>query len=277
VKILGVVLVGWCLVACGGGGGGSPYPSHLYDCQASGSVTAVLPGGTETATHDYCQLYLVESEHIAGVAMAASNFGGWQRGSEVFVALRYRDATYRDTTFEIVPFEGDGWRGPPGTASIEYVSNMSDTAGRRRFVAHGGGTLTLTAPLLVGGEGSASARIAMTDLALSEGATLTFDDQVSTSSVANMCRPWAESVIDKATELGCAGAGGDVDEFEEQCNIFIIQYVEVANCTGVYTSYVECGMQATMCDPCRAEYCDFNACMCETWSVESGACLAECF
>lgn len=92
----------------------------------------------------------------------------------------------------------------------------------------------------------------------------------------SFCRPFAKHIVELAATAGCAG-GLDAPTLEKECDDSVAKYIEPAGCDGSYATYLQCAASATMCDPCRSEYCAWNACMCKATNNDPMQCLQNCY
>jgi hypothetical protein len=85
---------------------------------------------------------------------------------------------------------------------------------------------------------------------------------------AGWCDRYANAIITIANEQHCQGEGTDVDTFRQQCNDFVNQYVAPASCWDPYRDYLECAIDAGVCNPCQDVYSTFADCFCAAYPDE---------
>lgn len=228
-------------------------------------VRATLPTTTETASFDRCQAWVsTDGSFTVDVEMYAFNSGGWQFGNTTDMVFRFKDATYADRTFQIAAYPQQWSDLAAGTVAIQYRDNAHP---RNSYKSSPGGTITLAGPLLLSDPGKNTVSLAATGQMLSGSTTVTFSSNVEITTVENLCDPYAQGIQRLASQAGCAGSGETVSQIDQNCNDFVHQYVEQASCSSAYEAYLDCASTATMCNPCRSEYCAFDICMCGYWAA----------
>ncbi len=259
----------------------SPWPVNVNDCSAGGSVTFHHADGTvEPRTFDTCQVFpygphdAIAKDGVPGHGLIEAytrNTGGWEFGNPVSFFVSLEAAGYTGPL--VTAFQSDDQA--VGTVAIGYRNN--DHPARVEFNVAEGQSFILSSPLYSEkAPDFTTTTLTATALAVVGGGTLDFQIPVEVTTSENFCKPYAENVVQLATQKQCQGAGMDAKAFEQQCNVFVSQYVRAVNCSGAYSRYLECASNADACNPCRSEYCAFNTCMCRTYPV-GAACLATCF
>lgn len=97
------------------------------------------------------------------------------------------------------------------------------------------------------------------------------------ASTTHICDYYAEAVTRVVDSYGCAGSGQTAQQFAQTCHNYVDNYVTPASCYDKYGYYLDCASKANACNPCRAEYCALNDCMCQHYPADGKACLPTCY
>lgn len=243
-----------------------PFPRAFYDCEVLDMQPMDISGGAAGETIANASRCVVseigaESEGSYGLVLLSS------ASEDVRLWINFNPAEDGVALVVVSPSDFDDVEVADGEAEVFMARPGSD-----QQVHAVSGALTFEG---FGPSGpDATTFIHAADLDFVDGSVVSVSGRVRITSHENICQPYAEGVVRVADEYGCAGAGSEPEELEASCEEFVGSYVEGRSCVAPYVAYLECAANAQSCNPCRAEYCAFNTCMCA--ASDDDLCLPEC-